>query len=62
MIPKHAQILIDYIKATEKKLTSFETGLIATCNIFIKQNRLITDKQGEALEKCYRRVSTEVTK
>lgn len=57
MIPKHTFDLIEAIKATGKKISKDDAGLIATCSIFAKQNRRITDKQSKWLQNIYANVT-----
>jgi hypothetical protein len=53
MIPKNTLILVDAIRATKKKLTKDDEGLVSTCSIYARQNRLISDKQAKWLQDIY---------
>lgn len=57
MIPLHTKQLIDAIRATGKKLSKEDEGLLSTVSIFAKQGRLISDKQSKWLESIYARVT-----
>lgn len=53
MIPLHTKQIVDAIRATGKKLTKHDEGLVATCSIFAGQNRRITEKQAKWLQDVY---------
>lgn len=53
MIPKDTLALVDAIRATKKRLSKDEEGLVSTCSIYAKQNRLISDKQAKWLQDVY---------
>lgn len=57
MIPLHTKQLVEAIRATGKKLSRDDEGLVATVSIFAKQGRLISDKQSKWLESIYARVA-----
>lgn len=57
MIPKHALEIIEAIKQTEKKLSKWESGFLATVSIQAKQDRRLSDKQAKSLQDVYANVT-----